>query len=72
MIINITNDYYYFEIYKISFTCSSYIPANIYLFKVNDRNIIEKCKIYSKLTRKIPQWRQWSRSSVFAVNFEHN
>ena len=41
-------------------------PANIYLFKVNNRNTKkrEKC---SKLTRKIQSY--WRRSGVFIVNF---
>ena len=28
------------------------------------------CEICSKLTIKIPEWRQWRRSGVFIVNFE--
>ena len=41
---------------------SSYIdfPANIYLFKINNWNIRNRCEICSKLT-----------ISVFIVNFEH-
>ena len=39
-------------------------PANNYLFKVNNRNITKRREIYSKLTKKIPNWRQW-RSGVF-------
>ena len=30
-------------------------PANIYLFKVNNRNNAKKCEICSKLTLKIPE-----------------
>ena len=29
-------------------------PANIYLFKVNNRNTRKRCEIFSKLTVKIP------------------
>ena len=29
------------------------------------------CKIYSNLTIKTPVQRQWRRSGVFIVNFEH-
>ena len=29
------------------------MPFNIYLFKVNDRNIRKRCEIYSKLTKKV-------------------
>ena len=56
------------------------IPANIYLFKVNNRR---RCEICSKLTVKTPERRQWHRSvfivtlnifhtffSVFIVDFE--
>ena len=31
------------------------IRANIYLFKVNNRNSSKRCEIYSKLTVKIPE-----------------
>ena len=46
-------------------------PANINLFKANNRNTRTKCEICSKLTIKTPEWRQSLRSSVFIVNFEH-
>ena len=42
---------------KISYrlrTQTGLIPANIYLFKVNNRNTRKKCKICSKLTMKTP------------------
>ena len=45
--------------------------ANIYLFKVNNGNTRRRCKICSKLTIKDPKRRQWHRSSIFIVNFEH-
>ena len=38
-------------------------PANIYLFKVNNRNSRKRCEICSKLTIKTP--------GVFIVNFKH-
>ena len=47
------------------------IPANIYLFKVNNRNTRKMHKKCSKLTRKTPDRRQWRRFSVFIVNLEH-
>ena len=46
-------------------------PAGIYLLKVNNRNIRTRCGICSKLTIKTPEQRQWRRSGVFIVNFEH-
>ena len=33
-------------------------PANIYLFKVNNRSTKKKCEIFSKLTTKTPERRQ--------------
>ena len=45
--------------------------ANIYLFKVNNRNNRKRCEICSKLTIKIPERRHWRRSGVFIVNFEY-
>ena len=50
---------------------SGHIPANIYLFKVNNKNTRRRCEICSKLTLKTPEWRQWHRSGVFIINFEH-
>ena len=40
-------------------------PANIYLFKVNNRNTRKRCETCSKLTIKTPERRQWRRSGVF-------
>ena len=47
------------------------IPAGIYLFKVNNRNTRTRREICSKLTINTPERRQWRRSGVFIVNFEH-
>ena len=41
------------------------------MLKVNNRNARTGCEIYSKLTTKTPERRQWRRSGVFIVNFEH-
>ena len=43
----------------------------IYLFKVNNRNIRTMCEISSKSIIKTSERRQWCRSGVFIVNFEH-
>ena len=43
----------------------------IYLLKVNSRNTKTRCEIRSKSTIKTPEPRQWRRSGVFIVNFEH-
>ena len=47
-------------------------PANIYFFKVNDRNTRKRCKICSKLNIKTPERRWWNHSSVFIASFGHN
>ena len=41
------------------------------MFKVNNRNTRARCEICSKLIIKIPERRQWRRSGIFIVNFEH-
>ena len=41
------------------------------MFKVNNKNIIGKCGICSKLTIIISEWCHWRHSSVFIINFEH-
>ena len=46
-------------------------PNNNLMLKVNNKNIRTRCKICSKLTIKTPEQRQWRRSVVFIVNFEH-
>ena len=46
-------------------------PAVIYVLKANYKNTRARCEICSKLTIKTPEQRQWCRSGVFVVNFEH-
>ena len=46
-------------------------PANIYLYKINNKNTRIKFEICLKLTIKTPERRQLRRSGVFIVNFEH-
>ena len=41
------------------------------IFQVNNRNSKTRFEIGSKLTKKIPEQRQWRRSGVSIVNFEH-
>ena len=48
----------------------SNVPAGIYLFKINNANIRTVSEIYSKLPVTKPEWRHWSRSGIFIVNFE--
>ena len=45
--------------------------ANIYFFKINNRNARKRSEICSKLAIKTPERHQWRRSGVFIVNFEH-
>ena len=49
---------------------NSLIPANTYLFKVNNRKTEKSCEICSKLTIKTPERRQPRRSGIF-INFEY-
>ena len=53
---------------NIWFLCRSNNPANIYLFKVHNRNKT-RCEICSKLTKTILDHRRCS--GVFIVNFEY-
>ena len=57
-----------YMIFKCEFSTN---PAGIYLLKINDRNTRTKSEICSNLTFKTPERRQWCRSGVFIVNFEH-
>ena len=45
--------------------------AGNYMFQVNNRNTRTRSEIYSTLTTKTPEWRQWHRTDVFIVNFKH-
>ena len=56
---------------KKTFQGTIHIPANINLFKVNNRNARKWCEICSKLTINTPERRQWRHPGVFIVNFEH-
>ena len=47
------------------------IPANIKLFKVNNKNARKRCEICSKVTIKTPERRHWLCSGVFIVTVEH-
>ena len=57
----------------ITFIYSSIVdvPAGIYLLKVNKKNTRTRWEICSELTIKTQERRQWRRSDVFIVNFEH-
>ena len=46
-------------------------PAGNHMFKVNNRNTRTRYEICSKLAVKTSERRQWCRSGVFIVNFEH-
>ena len=63
--VSVGNKHFYMILY--CFTLLS--PANIYLFKINNRNTRDRCEICSKLTIKILERRQWRRTGIF--NFEH-
>ena len=45
-------------------------PADVHLFKVNNKSTRTRREIYSKLTIKIPE-RRHCRFGVLIVNFEH-
>ena len=51
--------------------CKQHYPANIYIFKVNNRKTSKRCLICSKLTIKTRDRRQWCRSGIFIITFEH-
>ena len=46
-------------------------PANIYMFKVNNRNTKKRWKLCSKLTIKIPERHHWRHSGVFIITKLH-
>ena len=59
-----------FQLFRFELTqLSNCYPANIYLFKVKNRNTTKRYEICSKLTIKTPERRHLRRSGVFIVNF---
>ena len=44
--------------------------ANIYLFKVKNRNTRKRCEVCSKLTVKIPKRRHWRRSGILLLTLD--
>ena len=48
-----------------------FYPANIHVFKINNRNTRKRCEICSELAVKTPERRNWRCSAVFIVNFEY-
>ena len=54
-----------------AYISQSTYPANIYLFKVNNRNSRKRCEICSKLTIKTSEWRHSRPFRIFIVNVEH-
>ena len=55
--------------WKIQF--NNFIPAVIYLLKVNSRNTNTRCEICSKLTIKIPERRQCRRNYARSLTQHH-
>ena len=53
------------------FVNSSYDPAGVYMFKVNNRNTRTRREICLKITIKTQEQSHCRRSGVFIVNFEH-
>ena len=53
------------------YTTNTIIPASIYLLEFNNKNTKTSCEVCSDLTIKTPERRQWRRSGVFIVNFDH-
>ena len=76
--IEFINDYYLLSKHQVEIPYVQYNKvligenqANIYLLKVNTRNTSKRCEICLKITKKTPERRDWFRSGVFIVNFEH-
>ena len=57
--------------HELKQTAALYIPAGIYLLRVNNRNTRKKCELCLKLAIKTPERCHWHCSGVFIVNFEH-
>ena len=47
------------------------VPANIYLLRVKNWNIITRYEIGSNFNNKTPERGHWPHFGVFVVNFEH-
>ena len=56
---------------KLTMNTFIWIPENIYLFKVNNKNTTERHEIFLKLTIQTPERRCLHRSDIFIVNLQH-
>ena len=63
--------FWWLGLFYIANNISRQNPANIYLFRFNNRNTRKGSEISSKLTIKTPERRQWRSFGVFIVSFEH-
>ena len=64
---NLNNPDLYLEDFSHIKNVKAINPANIYLFKVNNRNVAKRCDVCSKLTIKTPARRQCCCTDVFIV-----
>ena len=69
-------EFYLFCSYFILFLFCSLLfhhllPAAIYLLKVNNRNTITRCEIYSKSRKKTVERCHWHLFDIFIVNSEY-
>ena len=65
LLLNIKNDSLITTLRKILKTS---FPANIYLFKFNNKSTRKRCKIFSKLTIKTPEQRQ---ANIYLLKFNN-
>ena len=56
----------------MSFDLNPIDSVSIYLFKVKNWNIRTICEIFSELTTKTSEQRQWRRSGVFIVLYDQS
>ena len=62
---------YFPEHLSVPLLLENNFPANIYLFKINNRNTKKRYELCPKLTLRTPERRERRHSGVFIVNFEH-
>ena len=58
------------NLWVMQYSSQNSLPANIYLFKVNNKNIRQRHELPSKIKTKTPE-RHWRSFGVLIVNFEH-
>ena len=64
-------DFVNFSVSRLRVSKYAFASSQHLLTQSSNKNTRKRCEIYSNLTIKSPERRQWRRSGAFIVNLEH-